>query len=448
MGVVMNSIFIILTVSIAVSYGWGMRGTLLGGLRGAVLPGALLGMFLAVFSGNEIIAKNFFIFAAAGASAMAFGGSETYGETLGFITHRNGAEYNPKKGYIAVFLKGALWHGIAGAVLGIAFSAVSGKYYNGIDIVIVLALIPFVSLLGEQIFNKPYNRKEKIFPKIYFSIERREEWGGNALVVLMLLIFTLIRRDYYAFFFGIVGLLGGGAGFSIGMMLFDYIANPRKSGKAFAGKYNKYFGGWKAMEFSFGAIAGLFFAIYFVATKDTMLAERLCNVKDGLPVISSPLVPYSQILSYVSLALVPLVKVLTLFEDKLGDYVVDHLERPVLYVVPMILAVSGCELSAKLNAFALIVFFASEKVVFERNKKAKKSTKIVLGIVFGMFTLASVLLCIFIDIPFIAYILMYTVFYLVADNVPLREFKEGRISVYSYFIAQTLFLIVTGLAAA
>lgn len=441
----MSNILIILTISIAISYGWGMRGTLLGGLRGAVLPGALLGMFLAIFSGNEIIAKNFFIFAAAGASSMAFGGSETYGETLGFITHRNGAEYNPKKGYIAVFLKGALWHGIAGLILGIAFSMVSGKYYNGIDVVIVLALIPLVSLLGEQIFNKPYNKKEKIFPKIYFSIERREEWGGNALVVLMLLIFTLIKKDYYAFFFGIVGLLGGGAGFSIGMKLFDFIANPRKNSKVFAGKYNKYFGGWKAMEFSFGAIAGLFFAVYFVATKDNMLAERICNAESGMPVISGPLTPYSQILSYISLALVPLIKGLTLFEDKLGDYIVDHIERPVLYVIPMILAVSGCELSAKLNAFALIVFFASEKVVFERNKKADKSTKIILGIIFGICTLASVLLCIFTDIPFIAYILMYTVFYLVADNVPLKKFKESRISVYSYFIAQTLFLVVTSL---
>lgn len=444
----MSSIFIILVVSIAVSYGWGMRGTLLGGLRGAVLPGALLGMFLAVFSGNEIIAKNFYIFAAAGASAMAFGGSETYGQTLGFITHRNGEEFNPKKGYIAVFLKGALWQGIAGAVLGMAFSAVSGKYYNGIDIIIIFALIPFVSVLGEKIFNSPYNKAEKKFPRIYFSIDRREEWGGNVLVLLMLLVFTLIRKDWYAFLFGIVGILGGGLGFSLGMKLFDIIANPSKNGKIFAGKNNKYFSGWKAMEFSFGAIAGLLFAVYFVATKDTMLADRIENVKDGMPVITSPLTPYAEILSYISLALVPLIKIVALFEDKIGEHLADLIERPVLYVFPMILAVSGCELSAKLNAFALIVFFASEKVVFERNRKAKASTKIILGIIFGLCSAISVLLCIFTDIPFIAYILMYTVFYLIADNIPFKAIKESGVSVVSNMVAQIIFLIIVSLVVA
>ncbi len=439
----MNSIFIILTVSIAVSYGWGMRGALLGGLRGAVLPGALLGMFLAIFSGNEIIARNFFIFAAAGASAMAFGGSETYGQTLDLIIHHDSKEYNPKKGYIAVFLKGALWQGIAGSVLGITFSAVSGKYYNGIDIIITLALIPFVSVLGEQIFNKPYNKKEKIFPKIYFSFDRREEWGGNVLVNLMLLIFTAIRHDWYAFFFGIVGLIGGGAGFSLGMLLFDFIANQRKNGKIFAGKYNKYFSGWKAMEFSFGAIAGMLFAVYFVVTKDTMLAERLSNVKEGMPVITSPLTEYSQTLSYISLILVPIIKIVSLFEDKIGDHLADLIERPVLYVFPMILAVSGCELSAKLNAFALIVLFASEKVVFERSRKAPTSKKIIFGIIFGISTLASVILCLFTEIPFIGYILMYTVFYIFANYISYKKPSESGKTVFSYFVIQTLFLVIT-----
>jgi len=444
----MSNIFIILTVSIAVSYGWGMRGSLLGGLRGAVLPGALLGMFLSLFSGNEIIAKNFYVFAAAGASAMAFGGSETYGQTLGFITHRNVEEYNPKKGYMAVFLKGALWQGIAGTVLGIAFSAVSGRYYNGIDIIIVLALIPFVSIIGEQIFNKPYNKKEKIFPRIYFSLDRREEWGGNVLVLLMLLIFTFIRKDMYAFFFGLVGILGGGAGFSFGMVLFDFIANYTKNGTKVAGRYNNYLSGWKTMEFTFGAVAGLFFTVYFVLTKDTMLAERISNVQDGMPVIISPLTPYAQTLSYISLALVPLIKIVSLFEDKIGEHPADLIERPVLYVLPMILALSGCELSAKLNAFALIVYFAGEKVVFERNRKSKASTKAVLGIIFGSCTIAAVLLCIFTELSPVAYILTYTLYYIFADNIPFKKPKESRISVLLYFAVQTLFLIITSLVIA
>lgn len=439
----MSNIFIILTVSIAVSYGWGMRGALLGGLRGAVLPGALLGTFLALFSGNEIIAKNFYIFAAAGACAMSFGGNETYGQTLSLILHRGTDEYNPKKGYTAVFLKGALWQGIAGAVLGMTFSAVGGNFRREYDFIILCVLIPFVQLLGEQIFNKPYNAEEGKFPKIYFSFDRREEWGGNLLVLLMLLIFTIIRRDFYAFFFSLTGIIGGGAGFSAGMAVFDFVNHPMKSGKRPAGKYNKYIGGWKAMEFTFGAVAGLAFAVYFVLTKDGMLADRICGVSGGTPVITSPLTPYADTLSYISLALIPLSKTVYLFEKKLGDHVTDLIERPFLYVFPMLLALSGCNLSAKLSSFALIVCFAAEKVVFERNRKAGTRTKVLLGIIFGLCTAASVLLCIFTELSPLACILTYTLYYIISDNIPYKKPEASGITVLACFLLQSLFLIVT-----
>lgn len=444
----MSNFFVVLIISVAVSYGWGMRGALLGGERGAVLPGALLGMFLALLSGNEIIADNFFIFAAAGASAMAFGGTEPYGQTLGFILHRGREDYAPKKGYIGVFLKGALWQGISGVILGIAFSAVSGKYYNGIDIIIVLALIPFVSSLGVQLFNKPYDKEKGKFPKINFSIDRREEWGGNVLNLAMLLIFTAVRKDWYAFFFGIVGIIGGGAGFSLGMVIYDFVNHPMKNGRYFCGKYREYVDGWKIMEFTFGAVAGLAFALYFVLTKESMLIPRISEVTAGAPVISSPLTPCSQLLSYISLALIPLVKIIHLFEDKIDDHIIDIVERPVLYVIPMILAVSGCELSAKLNAFALIVFFAGEKVVFERNRKAKKSLKITLGIIYGICTAAAVLLSIFTDIPPVAYILTYTVYYIISDNLRPGKIIGDRITTNTYFVIQTAFLTAVTLMIA
>lgn len=442
----MSNIFIILTVTVAVSYGWGMRGSLLGGERGAVLPGALLGMLLALFSGSDVTAENFFIFAAAGASAMAFGGTETYGQTLGFILHRGKEDYSPKKGYAGVFLKGALWQGIAGAVLGTAFSAVSGKYYSGADIIIVFALIPFVQALGVQIFNKPYSKAEKKFPRIYFSVDRREEWGGNLLTLIMLIAFALIRKDFYAFFFSLTGIIGGGTGFCAGMLLYDFVNHPMKNGSLFAGRFNKYIGGWKLMEFTFGAVAGLFFAVYFVLTKDTLLAERLSEAKEGLPLIASPLAPYSRMLTYIWLALVPLVKTVYLFEEKTGDHVIDLIERPVLYVIPMILALSGCELSAKITSFALIVFFAGEKTVFERNRKNKTASKIILGAVFGLCTAVSVILCFIAVVPPQAYMLMFTLYYIIADNIPLKKPEAGNITVSACFLIQSVFLIVTAFA--
>lgn len=439
----MNNLFIILTVSLAVSYGWGMRGSLLGGERGAVLPGALLGMFLALFSGNEVIADNFYVFAATGGLSMAFGGTETYGQTLGFILHRGREDYNPQKGYIGVFLKGALWQGICGAIIGMTFSAVSGIYYNGIDIIIVLALIPFVQTIGVQLFNKPYNKKEDKFPRIYFSIDRREEWGGNVLTLVMLLVFTAVRKDWYAFLFSVVGLLGGGAGFSIGMVLYDFVNHPLKNGKNVAGEMNKYIGGWKTMEFSFGAIAGIFFAVYFILTKESMLAERINCVSHEMPIITSALSDYSQILSYISIALIPIIKISYLFEKKITDHIIDLLERPILYVFPLILAISGCELSAKFSSFAIIVFFAGEKVVFERCKKSKVSSRIILGVIFGACDIISLILCIFSDLTPIVYILMFTIFYIFADNIPYEKPSGSRITVLAYFVIQTVFLVVT-----
>ena len=67
----MSTVIYVLIISVALSYGWGMRGALIGGEKGALLPGALLGMFLALFSGIETLSSNFYIFAAAGAPGAA-----------------------------------------------------------------------------------------------------------------------------------------------------------------------------------------------------------------------------------------------------------------------------------------------------------------------------------------------------------------------------------------
>ena len=437
----MKILFIILTVSIALSYGWGMRGSLIGSERGAVLPGALLGMFLALFSGSEIIVENFWFFAAACGAAMAYGGIQTYGQTLGFITHRGKPDFAPKKGYAGVAIKGGLWHGISGAVLGIMFSAAGGQYYKPLSIVIFFALIPFIQELGGLIFNKPFKPKEKIFPKFYFSIDRREEWGANLLTLVCLLIFTLAHKDYYAFFFSLTGLVGGAAGFSGGMAIFDYIENPHKNGKYFLGSRNNWLSGWKAMEFSFGAIAGVFFAVYFVATKDTMLKERIDMIETNGG-IWNPLGSLADVLPWIAAALVLLVKTVELFPKKIGSHAVDVIQRPVIFVIPMILALLGSSLGAQLGAFSLIVYYAAEKTIFDRIDKFGKKTKPIVIAAFALVTLASVICQAFLEIPKIAYILMYTVLYIVANGITTKHFGKTHITVNAYFLLQTAYLII------
>ncbi|MCL2299493.1 MAG: hypothetical protein FWC27_05040, partial [Firmicutes bacterium] len=70
---------------IAGSYGWAVRGTTLGKETGAMLPGALLGILCAWFSGSALLWENLWIFCAAGALGMFVGGTETYGETIGLV---------------------------------------------------------------------------------------------------------------------------------------------------------------------------------------------------------------------------------------------------------------------------------------------------------------------------------------------------------------------------
>ena len=83
---------------IGVSYGWGMRGTIIGGEKGAMLPGAIMGMVIALFSTSEVLRENFFVLSAVGAMGMYLGGCMTYGETLGLSMNTNPPE-NYKRVY-------------------------------------------------------------------------------------------------------------------------------------------------------------------------------------------------------------------------------------------------------------------------------------------------------------------------------------------------------------
>ncbi|MCL1952151.1 MAG: hypothetical protein FWF60_04920, partial [Oscillospiraceae bacterium] len=84
------SILLFIAIStVALSYGWGMRGTTLGGEKGAMLPGALMGLLLALFSGSPFLREHFYLLGAAGALGMYFGGSMSYMQTIGFGSDRN-----------------------------------------------------------------------------------------------------------------------------------------------------------------------------------------------------------------------------------------------------------------------------------------------------------------------------------------------------------------------
>lgn len=199
------------------------------------------------------------------------------------------------------------------------------------------------------------------------------------------------------------------------------------------------------MEFSFGAIAGVFFAIYFVATKDTMLKERI-DLIEANGGIWNPLGSLADTLPWIAAVLVLLVKTVELFPKKIGSHAVDVIQRPVVFVIPMILSLLGSSLGAQLGAFSLIVYFAAEKTIFDRIDKFSKKTKPIVITVFALITLASVICQAFLELPKIAYILMYTILYIVANGITTKHFGPTHKTVNAYFLLQTAYLIIVTLS--
>lgn len=97
-----TALLCVIFTTFASCYAWGMRGAVIGGEKGAMLPGAFIGLILALFSGGTI-SEYFWIPAAAAAMGMTYGGTEPYGETIGMVLHRD----RPIKGYTGLAMKGA-----------------------------------------------------------------------------------------------------------------------------------------------------------------------------------------------------------------------------------------------------------------------------------------------------------------------------------------------------
>src|SRR6188472_1414770 len=207
--------------AVAMSLGWGLRGSIGGGSLGAMIPGAMIGLVLCVllnrYSDSGLVAA----FAAIG---VGFGGQETYGQTVGL-------SLQPETFWWALLgfvVKGAAWGLLGGAFIGIA-----------------LAIMVLGTWIGWQFLNHP-----KLF---YFSNRldrpREELWAGLWLGGLLLLAWL---RSPVPASFALSGAIGGGIGFGVG-------ASLQPMGKAvWAGMP---LGWWKAMELTFGAILGLAYVL-------------------------------------------------------------------------------------------------------------------------------------------------------------------------------------------
>ncbi len=256
-----------LLAAMAGGMGWGIRGQY-GHETGAMIAGLLVGYTLVL-----IYCRSWTSLQAARAIALvtvgvSFGGSMTYGQTLGLTqnAHLIGNYEALRWGLLGTFVKGGIWIGFVGAFLGMGLG---GKRYRPLDMALLMATLIALFIFGVWALNKPFNPAEKIVPPIYFSESwywkpegdvrpRPENWGGLLCALAGLIVYLYAaRRDWLAGNMALVGCLAGGLGFSLGQCVQAAHAWNRDLlvGTPLEG-VNPYVNWWNMMEITFGAIWG------------------------------------------------------------------------------------------------------------------------------------------------------------------------------------------------
>ena len=221
--------------TVAMSLGWGLRGSIGGGSLGAMIPGAMIGLVLCLLLDRHADAGLIAAFAAIG---VGFGGQETYGQTVGL-------SLQPETFWWAILgfvVKGAAWGLLGGAFIGIALDR---RRHTAAQLLAGFAIMVLGTWLGWQYLNSP--------KLIYFSNRldrpREELWAGLWLGGLLLLAWL---RSRVPSLFALYGAIGGGIGFGVG-------ASLQPIGRAvWAGMP---LGWWKAMELTFGGLLGLAYVL-------------------------------------------------------------------------------------------------------------------------------------------------------------------------------------------
>ena len=257
----------VVTAAMAGGMGWGIRGQY-GHETGAMIAGVLVSLVLVFLfcPGNASI--RVVRAAALGTIAMGFGGSMTYGQTVG-LTHDSpliGNWASLRWGMLGLAIKGGVWIGFAGLFLGLGLG---GKRYRPFEMLLLVTTMLCAVVAGWWLLNSPHDPGNRQLPLLYFSdhwhwepgVElkhRREIWGGLwcALVTGVLYV-SLGKKDALARNLALWGMLGGALGFPLGQALQATNAwNPDFFRESFIGGFSRHFNWWNIMETTYGTVMG------------------------------------------------------------------------------------------------------------------------------------------------------------------------------------------------
>jgi len=280
----------VLAAAAAGGMGWGIRGQY-GHETGAMIAGVLVSLVLVVRLAPTAALLPAARAVALGTLAMGFGGSMTYGQTLG-LTQNPPVIGNLAAlgwGMLGVAIKGGLWIGFAGLFLGIGLSKRQTSWREMTALAVSLVGLFF---LGIWFFNTPFDPASRSLPSLYFSADwhwepdaenlkpRPEVWGGMLLALLGgWLWIGVVRGDQLARRLTAWGLLGGAIGFPAGQSLQAghawnrawFAAEPWAS-------IDSVMNWWNWMETTFGAVMAAVLAVGLVRNRHLIGLPRA-----GLP---------------------------------------------------------------------------------------------------------------------------------------------------------------------
>ena len=257
---------VMLTTAMAGGMGWGIRGQY-GHETGAMIAGLLVSLVLVFLfcPGNSSI--HVVRAAALGTIAMGFGGSMTYGQTIG-LTHDGPLIGNWEAfrwGMLGLAIKGSIWIGFAGLFLGIGLG---GKRYQPFEMFLLILGMLLAVVIGWWLLNTPHDPTNKQLPFLYFSDHwkwepdttkhRPEIWGGLLFALLSGIIYADRKKhDSLARNLALWGMLGGALGFPLGQAIQATNAwYPDFFRESFVGGLTQYFNWWNIMETTFGTVMG------------------------------------------------------------------------------------------------------------------------------------------------------------------------------------------------
>ena len=261
-----------LFTALAGGMGWGIRGQY-GHETGAMLAGLLVALVLVYLFGYHLSSLSAARAVALATVAIGFGGSMTYGQTLGLTQDAPliGNMAALRWGLLGTFIKGSIWIGYFGLFLGLGLG---GKKYTMVEMALALIVAIFLFYLGIYVLNEPFDPASKKLPSIYFSDHwhwepgetlkpRREQWGGLLFALGWLIAYTgFIKKDLLARNMVLWGMLAGGLGFSLGQSVQAYHAwNVDWFQMGWLASIEPNINWWNMMEITFGAVFGCVLAL-------------------------------------------------------------------------------------------------------------------------------------------------------------------------------------------